>query len=220
MARCSYTCVSGPELPAVCGYAPPPKQDGRDIKPSERIAARQVADQLDQQLRAELASEGVDVGAAAAWEDDSIKLDEAGEVAETGYVDENGELRRPWCPATRILEHREQVTSWQAFGEHCRRILHWVDASDCCCRCLPGVWLHAHAVCMQVRIVWDCTGAPCMCLVCMRMHVGAHACACLTRVLSGPGGHACHQMVGVTATIHEATQHLQPPGAVATPGKV
>lgn len=31
------------------------------------------------------------------------------QVPETGYVDEAGELRRPWCPATRILEHREQV---------------------------------------------------------------------------------------------------------------
>ena len=28
-------------------------------------------------------------------------------IAETGYRDESGEMRRPWCPATRILEHRE-----------------------------------------------------------------------------------------------------------------
>ncbi len=40
-------------------------------------------------------------------EDDSI-FDENGEVKETGYMDEKGEMRRPWCAATRILEHREQ----------------------------------------------------------------------------------------------------------------
>ncbi len=37
-------------------------------------------------------------------EDDSL-LD-AEEIPETGYVDEQGELRRPWCRETRILEHR------------------------------------------------------------------------------------------------------------------
>ena len=36
--------------------------------------------------------------------------DENGEVKETGTVDENGELRRPWCPATRILDHLENVS--------------------------------------------------------------------------------------------------------------
>ena len=37
-------------------------------------------------------------------EDDSL---EAGDIAETGYQDETGEMKRPWCPATRILEYRE-----------------------------------------------------------------------------------------------------------------
>ena len=32
---------------------------------------------------------------------------DAENIAETGYRDETGEMRRPWCPATRILEHRE-----------------------------------------------------------------------------------------------------------------
>lgn len=32
---------------------------------------------------------------------------EVAEIAETGYRDADGEKRRPWCPATRILEHRE-----------------------------------------------------------------------------------------------------------------
>ena len=40
-----------------------------------------------------------DDGAAAALE---------GDIAETGVVDaETGQLLRPWCPATRLLEHRE-----------------------------------------------------------------------------------------------------------------
>lgn len=127
---------------------PHAKQDGKDIKPSERIAAAQAFDGLQRQLRAELAAEGVDVAAAGArlvyvdtcvpvfacrhmcccsprscdpcvqppqlpatesCEDDGSEAFE-GEVAESGYVDEAGELRRPWCPATRILEHREAVS--------------------------------------------------------------------------------------------------------------
>ena len=36
-------------------------------------------------------------------EDDSLNDD----IAETGYRDDSGDMRRPWCPATRILEHRE-----------------------------------------------------------------------------------------------------------------
>ena len=37
-------------------------------------------------------------------EDDSLGSED---IAETGYEDETGEMRRPWCPATRLLEHRE-----------------------------------------------------------------------------------------------------------------
>lgn len=87
-------------------------QDGKEIKPSERIAARQALPALAARLRAELAAEGVDPDAASACEDDGGAGVEDEEVAETGYVDENGELRRPWCPATRILEHREAVRIW------------------------------------------------------------------------------------------------------------
>ncbi|KAI8467228.1 MAG: hypothetical protein J3K34DRAFT_454530 [Monoraphidium minutum] len=79
--------------------------DGRDIPPSERIAARQALPGLLEQLRAEVAAEGGDPDAAAAAEDDGGEG--GGDVAETGVVDEGGEMRRPWCPATRILEHRE-----------------------------------------------------------------------------------------------------------------
>lgn len=43
-------------------------------------------------------------------EDDSLVYDENGEVLETGYLDEEtGEMKRPWCPATRILDHIENV---------------------------------------------------------------------------------------------------------------
>ena len=37
-------------------------------------------------------------------EDDSLL---EGEVQETGHVDEHGQLVRPWCPATRVLEQQE-----------------------------------------------------------------------------------------------------------------
>ena len=84
--------------------------DGQEVRPSERIVAAQVAASLKEQLCRELAADGVDVEAAAACEDDSTALP-GGEVQETGYVDEKGELRRPWCPATRILEHREAVST-------------------------------------------------------------------------------------------------------------
>mmetsp|Transcript_29508 Transcript_29508/g.65337 ORF Transcript_29508/g.65337 Transcript_29508/m.65337 type:complete len:438 (+) Transcript_29508:154-1467(+) len=82
------------------------KLDGQDIKRSERIAAQQVVRQLEEELRAELWAEGVDPDKAAEVEDDSM-YEPGAEVAETGYIDEKGELVRPWCPATRILEHRE-----------------------------------------------------------------------------------------------------------------
>ena len=87
----------------------PSLQDGQAIKPSERIAAVQVLPQLEAQLRGELRAEGIDPDQAAFVEDDSDMLDENGEIRETGHVDDKGEMRRPWCAATRILEHRESV---------------------------------------------------------------------------------------------------------------
>jgi hypothetical protein len=72
--------------------------------------------QLQEQLLSELASEGVDMSAAAGVEDDSLSLEEGQEVAETGYVDEQGQLRRPWCPETRVLEHREMVRGQSGQG--------------------------------------------------------------------------------------------------------
>lgn len=46
----------------------------------------------------------IDVLVNVQVEDDSLG---SGDIAETGYQDETGEMRRPWCPATRLLEHRE-----------------------------------------------------------------------------------------------------------------
>lgn len=83
------------------------KLDGQAIKKSEKIAASQVVEDLERRLKEELILEGIDPEQAAFVEDDSI-YDENGQVIETGELDDKGEMRRPWCVATRILEHREQ----------------------------------------------------------------------------------------------------------------
>eukprot|EP00798_Chlamydomonas_sp_ICE-L_P007763 gene7763-948_t len=84
------------------------KLDGTAIKHSERIAALQVIDDLDAKLCAELRAEGIDPKEAARVEDDGeYDIDE--EIAETGTMGEDGEMRRPWSAATRIIEHRETV---------------------------------------------------------------------------------------------------------------
>ncbi|KAI3425988.1 hypothetical protein D9Q98_007956 [Chlorella vulgaris] len=79
--------------------------DAEPVLPSERIAAARQLPALHAQLLGELAAEGVDLEEAAQVEDDSL-LD-AEFIPETGIVGEDGELRRPWCPATRILDQRE-----------------------------------------------------------------------------------------------------------------
>lgn len=103
------TPLSAPHLSTGPGDHPSAStsQDGKPVTPSERIAAGQAAPSLAVRLREELAGEGVDAGALG-WEDDGAGGG-GGEVEETGCVGEDGQLRRPWCPATRILEHREQV---------------------------------------------------------------------------------------------------------------
>ncbi len=91
-------------------------QDGQDIKPSERIAAQQMLPELVAQLRADLVRQGIDPDVAAQAEDDSL-FDENGQVRETGTLDEaTGEMRRPWCPATRILDHLENVRAVWLYG--------------------------------------------------------------------------------------------------------
>ena len=52
-------------------------------------------------------------------EDDSL-LD-AEQIEETGFIDEDGQLKRPWCPATRILEHREAEAAARE-AEHKTRV--------------------------------------------------------------------------------------------------
>ncbi|KAK9822057.1 hypothetical protein WJX74_003997 [Apatococcus lobatus] len=78
--------------------------DGAGIKPSERIAAKQALPELEKQLHAELLSEGVDPAACADVEDDSLDIEN---VEENGVIGDDGQLRRPWCATTRLLEHRE-----------------------------------------------------------------------------------------------------------------
>jgi hypothetical protein len=118
-------------------------QDGHDIKPSERIAAQQVLGTLQQQLHDELRAEGVDPLTAAEVEDDSLMFDENGEVKETGYMDEKGEMRRPWCAATRILEHREMVSALApghaGYCRHGGRVGGVVAELGCMCMICTGV---------------------------------------------------------------------------------
>ena len=68
----------------------------------------QAFDKLHAQLLDELEQEGVDAVAAAAVEDDGVDYDSGADIDDPGFVDPtDGEFKRPWCPATRILEHRE-----------------------------------------------------------------------------------------------------------------
>ncbi|KAK9854485.1 hypothetical protein WJX84_002141 [Apatococcus fuscideae] len=91
--------------------------DGTAIKPSERIAAQQALPQLAQQLHQELLADGIDPQAHSRAEDDSLDIEN---VQENGVVGEDGQLRRPWCAATRILEHREaQQQEADAVAKRC-----------------------------------------------------------------------------------------------------
>lgn len=84
--------------------------------------------------------------AAAGVEDDGDVQD----VAETGYVDENGELKRPWCPQTRILEHREMVRT--AAG--CIFALDFQAACAGTCRNLQDP--AGHAGCRAIGVLMLC----------------------------------------------------------------
>ncbi|PRW34002.1 tilB-like protein [Chlorella sorokiniana] len=102
--------------PYVVGTLPRLRRlDGEPVLPSERISAAQQLPTLEARLREELLAEGIDPDAAAQVEDDSL-LD-AEQIPETGYMDETGQLRRPWCPATRILDHREAAAEAAAAEE-------------------------------------------------------------------------------------------------------
>ncbi|PSC70165.1 tilB-like protein [Micractinium conductrix] len=100
-------CASWPGYRAfVVGSLPRLQRlDGEQVLPSSRIAAAQQLPALEARLRAELAAQGLDPDEAAQAEDDSLAP--GAEVEETGVVGDDGQLRRPWCPATRVLEQRE-----------------------------------------------------------------------------------------------------------------
>ena len=57
-------------------------QDGKPVPASERIAARQALPQLQQELRCELARDGIDMDAACRVEDDSLA--DIDDIPETG----------------------------------------------------------------------------------------------------------------------------------------
>ncbi|QDZ22055.1 hypothetical protein A3770_06p45730 [Chloropicon primus] len=83
------------------------KLDGTEIKPSERIGAKQKLAGLTERLRKELVDEGtdpdvwVDVEIPPEYDEDEL------EEADRNAVEKDGEKHRPWCPATRVLEARE-----------------------------------------------------------------------------------------------------------------
>ncbi|KAJ9516041.1 hypothetical protein QJQ45_024441 [Haematococcus lacustris] len=85
-------------------------QDGVDVKRSERIAALQQLPGLEAQLRAAVIEQGLDPDLVSKQVEDDSLYDEEGKVKETGSLDEvSGEMRRPWCPATRLLDHMEMT---------------------------------------------------------------------------------------------------------------
>ncbi|KAK9845226.1 hypothetical protein WJX81_000521 [Elliptochloris bilobata] len=80
--------------------------DGEEVLPSERILAARALPGLRARLDAELRAAGVDPRDAERVADDSLDADDA-EIPETGVEGADGKMRRPWCAATRLLEHRE-----------------------------------------------------------------------------------------------------------------
>lgn len=63
---------------------------------------------LHQSLCGELRAQGIDVESWQTVEDDSLEYNSDDEVVDLGYIDPaDGTFKRPWCAATRILEHRE-----------------------------------------------------------------------------------------------------------------
>ena len=98
---------------------------------------------LHEQLIAELQGQGIDIEAAMAAEDDGADYDSKEEIEDPGYVDpEDGEFKRPWCPATRILEHRENERIERCGpgmkAQCCNAALHADTASSTRQPCMQG----------------------------------------------------------------------------------
>jgi protein TilB len=75
---------------------------------SSTTSDAQAYPSLHARLVSELEAAGVNTAEAAVAEDDGLDYSSDMEVADPGFVDpEDGEFKRPWCPETRILEHRE-----------------------------------------------------------------------------------------------------------------
>eukprot|EP00887_Chlorella_sp_A99_P007514 scaffold2.g7514.t1 len=114
-------CTQWPSCrPYVLGLLPQlTRLDGEEVTPAERAAAAAALPRLSAELaaaaEAELAALGGAEAAAALGLDcgdgDSPLLVDREHIPETGRSDEQGEMRRPWCPATRVLEHREHAAA-------------------------------------------------------------------------------------------------------------
>lgn len=102
------------------------KLDGTEIKPSERIVAKQVYPKLEKQLREECLREGIDpdewikVEIPPEYDDEELE-----EWDKLNILDENGEKKRAWCPATRILEAREAEEEERKAQEQRKVLAQW-----------------------------------------------------------------------------------------------
>lgn len=112
-------CTSWPEYrPYVLAVLPQlTRLDGQGVTADERADAIVRLPQLRVELKAAAAAEeaaltdgGPEALGRSARPDVPLLVDMEN-IPETGCTDKNGQLRRPWCPATRMLEHREQATT-------------------------------------------------------------------------------------------------------------
>ena len=101
------------------------------------------------------------VGVNVQVEDDSLG---SGDIAETGYQDETGEMRRPWCPATRLLEHRE-TQAQEAEAEARRKAQQKSycnpdDVKPVLREDFPSIVVCTSSVCNQACAILTCTDEP------------------------------------------------------------
>ena len=105
-------CCSTSSAPAICHLRPSSSQTEPLRLPVDGLTqvpvSSQVFPKLHAKLEAELQQEGIDIAEASNVEDDGVDYDSSAEIEDPGFVDPaDGEFKRPWCPETRILEHRE-----------------------------------------------------------------------------------------------------------------
>ena len=82
------------------------KLDGTAVTPSERILATQELPKITERLLKELRSEGVDIEEAMKVSDARDLAPDEEDIEEILNMPED---ERPWCPATRVAEQRENA---------------------------------------------------------------------------------------------------------------